>query len=99
MKKEFANIRAKLEAKDSELEAVRLRLTDAEKGLTKSRAEADALRASPPQVPLNRDEDQVYSYAYGTHARYRSRSAVEREKHRRDGVFVTRDEVGVLIGL
>jgi chromosome segregation ATPase len=32
--KELGNVRAKLEAKDSELETVRLRLTDAEKGRT-----------------------------------------------------------------
>jgi septal ring factor EnvC (AmiA/AmiB activator) len=36
---ELANVRAKLEAKESELEAVRLRLADAEKGLTRSKAE------------------------------------------------------------
>ena len=42
---ELSNVRAELEAKESELEAVRLRLTDAEKGLTKSKAEADILRA------------------------------------------------------
>jgi len=44
-KKELTNVRAKLEANESKLEAVRLRLTDAEKGLTKSKAEADTLRA------------------------------------------------------
>ena len=57
--KEFANIRAKFEAKDFELEAVRLRLTDAEEGLTKSRAEADKLRAQSATGSVNRDEDQV----------------------------------------
>jgi hypothetical protein len=36
--KELTNVRAKLEAKESELEAVRLRLTDAEKGWTESKA-------------------------------------------------------------
>jgi hypothetical protein len=35
--KELANVRAKLEAKESELEAVRLRLASAEKGLTKNK--------------------------------------------------------------
>jgi len=57
--KELTNVRAKLEAKESELEAVRLRLTDAEKGLTKSRAEADTLRAQTATGSVNRDEDQA----------------------------------------
>ena len=57
--KELKNVRAKLEAKESELEAVRLRLTDAEKGLTKSKAEADTLRAHNAAGSVNRDEDQV----------------------------------------
>jgi chromosome segregation ATPase len=43
--KKLGNVRDELEAKESELEAIRLRLTDAEKGWTKSKAEADALRA------------------------------------------------------
>ena len=57
--KEFANLRAKLEANESELEAVRLRLTDAEKSLTKSKAETDTLRAQIATGSVNRDEDQV----------------------------------------
>ena len=57
--KELTNVRAKLEAKDSELEAIRLRLTDAENGLTKSKAEADTLRAQNATGSVNRDEDQV----------------------------------------
>jgi chromosome segregation ATPase len=57
--RELTNVRAKLEAKESELEAVRLRLTDAEKGLTKSKAEADILRAQTATGSVNRDEDQV----------------------------------------
>jgi chromosome condensin MukBEF ATPase and DNA-binding subunit MukB len=56
---DLANVRAKLEAKESELEAVRLRLADAEKGLTKSKAEADTLRAQTASGSVNRDEDQV----------------------------------------
>jgi chromosome segregation ATPase len=44
--KELANMRAKLEAKESELEAVRLRLPDAEKGWTS----LDELIVSPDQV-------------------------------------------------
>jgi dsRNA-specific ribonuclease len=57
--RELANVRTKLEAKESELETVRLRLTDAEKGWTKSKAEADTLRAQTATGSVNRDEDQV----------------------------------------
>jgi hypothetical protein len=57
--KELANVRAKLEANGSELEAVRLRLTDAEKGWTKCKAEADTIRAQTATGSVNRDEDQV----------------------------------------
>ena len=57
--KELANVHAKLDAKESELEAVRLRLVDAEKGWTKSKAEADTLRAQTAGGSVNRDEDQV----------------------------------------
>ena len=57
--KELTNVRAKLEAKESELEAVRLRLTDAERDLTKSKAEADQLRAQTATCSANRDGDQV----------------------------------------
>jgi chromosome segregation ATPase len=42
---ELAEVRAELEVKQSELAAVRLRLTDAEDGLAKSEVEADTLRA------------------------------------------------------
>ena len=58
-KRELANARAKLDANESELEAVRLRLMDAEKSLTKSKAEADTLRAQTPTGSVNRDENQV----------------------------------------
>ena len=58
-KRELANARAKLDANESELEAVRLRLMDAEKSLTKSKAEADTLRAQTATGSVNRDEDQV----------------------------------------
>jgi hypothetical protein len=57
--KELANVHAKLEANQSELEAVRLRLADAEKGWTKSEAEADTLRAQTATGSVNRDVDQV----------------------------------------
>jgi hypothetical protein len=56
---QFANVRTKLEAKESELDAVRLRLTDAEKGLAKRKAEADTLHARIAAGSVNRDEDQV----------------------------------------
>ncbi|KAN0105725.1 hypothetical protein V8E52_010737 [Russula decolorans] len=57
--KGFSNVLAKLEASRSELEAVRLRFTDAEKGWTKSKAEANTLRAQIATSSVNRDEDQV----------------------------------------
>ncbi|KAI0266048.1 hypothetical protein BGY98DRAFT_1031277 [Russula aff. rugulosa BPL654] len=47
-------MRAKLEEYVSELEATRLRLTDAEKGLAKSKAEADTLRAQNATGPITR---------------------------------------------
>ena len=57
--KELANMRAKLEAKESELEAVRSQLMDAEKGWIKSKAEADILRAQTATGSVNRHEDQA----------------------------------------
>jgi hypothetical protein len=54
--KELANVRAKLEANEFELEAVRLRLTDAERGLTMSNAEADTLHAETATGSVNRDD-------------------------------------------
>jgi hypothetical protein len=57
--KELANVHAKLEAKESELQAVRLRLADAEKGWSESKAEADTLRAQTAAGSVNTDEDQV----------------------------------------
>ena len=55
--KELTNVRAKLESKECELEAVQVRLVDAEEGWTKSKAESDALRAQTGSV--NRDEGQT----------------------------------------
>jgi hypothetical protein len=59
--KGLANVHAKLGENESELEAVRLRLTDAEKGWTKSKAEADTIRAQTATGSMNTstDEDQV----------------------------------------
>ena len=57
--KKLVNVRAKLEEKESELEAIRLRLTDAEKGWTKSKAEAEALRAQIAAGLVGTDEDRV----------------------------------------
>jgi len=56
---QVTDMRARLEAKESELEAVGLRLADAEKVLTKSKAEADTLRAQNTTDSINRDEDRV----------------------------------------
>jgi hypothetical protein len=57
--KKLANVRAKLEAKETELEAIRVRLTDAEKGWTKSKEEADTLRAQIAAGLVSTDEDRV----------------------------------------
>ena len=57
--REVASLRAKLEANESELEAVRSRLVDAEKGWAKSKAEADTLRAQIAAGSLNKDEGQI----------------------------------------
>jgi hypothetical protein len=58
--KKLSNVRAQLEAKESELEAIRLRLTDAEKGWTESKAEADTLRAQiAAGLVSTTDEDRV----------------------------------------
>ena len=57
--KKLANVRAKLEEKESELEAIGLRLTDAEKGWAKSKAEADTLRAQIAAGLVGADEDRV----------------------------------------
>jgi hypothetical protein len=56
---ELANVRAELEAKKSELEAVRLRLTDAEDGWAKSKAKADTSHTvtAASLVDLNEDRD------------------------------------------
>jgi hypothetical protein len=56
---ELAKVRAKLEARESELEAVRLRLKDAEDGWAKSRTEADTLRAMTAAGLVSTDEDRI----------------------------------------
>ena len=55
----LAEVRAELEEKKSELKTIRLRLTNAENDLIKSKAEADKLRAQTATGSANRDEDQV----------------------------------------
>ena len=55
---ELAELRAELEGKKSELEAVHLRLTDAESRCAKSEAEADTLRAQSAGL-VNADVNQV----------------------------------------
>jgi hypothetical protein len=56
---EFAELRAELEGKKLELETIRLRLTDAEDGWAKSKAEADTLRAQTAAGLINVDVDRV----------------------------------------
>ena len=63
---ELANVRAKLEANESELEALRLRHADTEKGLTKSNQRHHVAprisihgTCSSATGSVNRDEDQV----------------------------------------
>jgi chromosome segregation ATPase len=58
-KEELTNVRTELKAKESELEAVRLRHTEAENSLTKSKTKADTLRAQTATGSVNRDEDKV----------------------------------------
>jgi chromosome segregation ATPase len=57
--RELVEMHAKLEAKESELAAVRLRLAYAEDGWAKSKAEADTLRAQTAAGLVNTDVDQV----------------------------------------
>ena len=58
--RELAEVRSRLEARESEFAAVRSRLTDAEVGWAKSRAEADALRAAQTAAgPVNVDVGRV----------------------------------------
>ena len=56
---ELAEVRAELKAGRSEFEAVRLRVTDAEIGLTKSKAEADTLLALTTAGLVGTDEDRM----------------------------------------
>jgi hypothetical protein len=57
---ELANVCAKLEAKESELEAVRLRPTDADDGWTRSKTRAGKLRTvtAASLIDLNEDRDE-----------------------------------------
>jgi hypothetical protein len=59
--RELAEVHAKLEARESELAGFRLRLTDAEVGWAKSKAEADTLRAGTQAAAglVNMDVDRV----------------------------------------
>jgi hypothetical protein len=52
----LAEVLAELEARESELEAVHLRLTEAENGWAKSKTEADTLRAMTTAGLVNTDE-------------------------------------------
>jgi len=55
---ELAEVRAELEGKKSELEAVRLRLSDAENGWSKSRSEAEKMRTLTAAGSDSVDEDR-----------------------------------------
>ena len=59
--RELAEVHARLEARESELAAARLRLTDAEVGWAKSKAEADTMRAGTQGAAnlVNMDVDRV----------------------------------------
>jgi chromosome segregation ATPase len=78
---ELAHVRTNLEAKESELKAVRLRLEDAENALTKSKREADTLRAPAATGFANRDEDQV---THGLMERMRAIEAQMTSKRRNE---------------
>ena len=52
-------MRAELEGKKSELDVVRVQLTDAETRCAKSKAEADTLRAQTAAGLINADVDRV----------------------------------------
>ena len=58
-KTELAKVRAELEVKKFELEAIRLRLTDAEIGWARSKTEADTLRALNTTGLASTDEDRI----------------------------------------
>jgi hypothetical protein len=57
--RELVEVHSKLEAKESELAAVRLRLTDSGDGWAKSEAKADTLRGQTTTGLVNTNEDQV----------------------------------------
>jgi len=52
-------VRTELEVKMSELEAVRLRLTDAENGCADSKAEAETSHTPTAKSPNNMEEGQI----------------------------------------
>jgi len=56
---ELVNVRAELEAKKSELEVARLRLTDAEDGWAKSKAKTDVLRTVTAASLVDLNEDRA----------------------------------------
>jgi hypothetical protein len=56
---ELVEVRAELGVSKSELEAVRLRLTDAENGWAKSKREADTLRARTTAGLASTNEDRI----------------------------------------
>lgn len=57
--RELVEVHAKLEARESELAAVRLRLADTENGCAKSKAEKDTHRNQNVRDPVDTDEYRV----------------------------------------
>jgi hypothetical protein len=73
-------VRAELEGKKYELEAVRLRLTDAKDGWAKSKVEADTLRAGTQAAAglVNMDVDRVMRNGSEWHLQLATGRRVER---------------------
>ena len=85
------------------METVRLRLTDAEESLTKSKAEADIIRAQTAAGSVKRDEDQdgrgLLEYMRSLEIQVERASRGWSEKSIEDMPCNNEDEVGVFIEL
>ena len=97
--KKIANVHAKLEAKETGLEAIHLRRTDTEKGWNESKAEIDTLRTQ-----ISTDEDRVMR-RLTEHMRAMieaEMSSLRRKEKSREPIVATRDGchvVGLCIGI